>query len=496
MQLFLDPSDRRSHTLQLYEQLRDAISDGRLPPSARLQPTRSVAAELSVARSTVTDAYACLTAEGYVEGRRGGGSFVLDGAWLHPEASTRRAVLSPTPVAPAVHPYGQDLTTPARYDLTAGRVDARLFPLTAWRRCTNRALVALGDRYGRYEDPADSADLREALARWATRSRGVAATADQVIVTHGAAHAVDLLSRVLLRPGDVAAVEEPGYPPIAELLRTHGVTVVGVPVDEHGLVVDALPAKARLVHVTPSHQYPLGVVLGRERRLALLRWAAGHGAAIVEDDYDSEFRYTSRPLEPLHRLDRDGRVAYVASFSKTLSPALRIGYTVAPTGLVPAMTAVRQCVDVGPSSIASAALAIFIEEGHLARHVRRARRIYTERHKAAWSALTQLTQPSTALPTQAGLHLALLAPDAPPDDEIIARAARRRLLVSTLRRTYQFGEPQPGIVVGFGALATPDVPRAIATLGQCLRCVEPQKRRSRGAGDENRTRTVSWERDR
>jgi len=289
------------------------------------------------------------------------------------------------------------------------------------------------------------------------------------VVTHGAAHAVDLLARVLLRPGEVAAVEEPGYPPVANLLRTLGIHAVGVPVDEHGLVVDALPGNARLVHVTPSHQYPLGVVLSRERRLALLRWAGRHGAAIVEDDYDSEFRHTARPLEPLHRLDRDGRVIYVGTFSKILSPALRTGFAVVPTGLVPAVTAVRESVDVGPSPFITAALTTFIDEGHLGRHLRRARRLYAERHRVVWSALTRHAGPRfTPLPAQAGLHLALLTPDAPGDDELAARAARRQLRLSRLRLSYQFSESRAGIVVGFGAIATPDVPTAISLLRDCL----------------------------
>jgi GntR family transcriptional regulator/MocR family aminotransferase len=474
MELFLDPGDHRSLTVQLYDQLREAISDGRLTAGTRLQPTRAVAEDLGVARSTVTDAYERLTAEGYVEGRRGGGSIVQGtGASAGPapgQAPDRaRSALAPTAVAAAVRRYGSDPTAHARYDLTAGRVDTRLFPLVGWRRCTSRALTGLSDHYGHSGDPAGSLELRRALTQWIARSRGVAATPEQVVVTNGAGHAVDLMARVLLRPGDVAAVEEPGYPPVATLLRTFGVEVVGVPVDEHGLVVEALPARARLVHVTPSHQYPLGVVMSRERRLALLRWASRHGAAIIEDDYDSEFRYTARPLEPLHRLDRAGRVVYVGTFSKTLSPALRTGFVVLPAGLAAATVAIRQAIDVGPSPLTTTALTTFIEEGHLGRHLRHARKVYAERHHVVWSALTRLARPGLApLPTHAGLHVTLLAPDAPDDDELAARAARQGLRLSTLRPSYRFSPPRAGIVVGFGAIATSDVPRAIAILGECL----------------------------
>jgi len=468
VELFLDGADRRSLATQLYDQLRAAIVEGRLPRGARLESTRAVAERLAIARSTVTDAYGRLTAEGYVQGRRGGGSFVLGDAVPRPRRGRAPAALTATPVAAAVRRYGVE-TPRARYDLTAGRVDGRLFPVADWRRCSNQALAELDGAFSSYGAPEGSPEIREALAQWIGRSRGVASTSDQIVVTHGATHAVDLVARVLLRPGDVAAVEEPGYPPVAELLRTLGVRVVGVPVDDHGLVVDALPPTARLVHVTPSHQFPLGVVMSRERRLALLRWAGRHAAAIVEDDYDSEFRYSPRPLEPLHLLDRDGRVAYVGSFSKILSPALRIGFVVAPTSLVPALRAVRQSIDASPSTLTTETLALFIEHGYLARHCRRARKVYGERHRLLSRALARLDPRVASRTTQVGLHLPLRLPDMPDDDHVVARAAESGLLLSSLRRTYQFTEPQPGLVVGFGAVATPDIPHAVAALERSVR---------------------------
>lgn len=332
-----------------------------------------------------------------------------------------------------------------------------------------RALSTTGERNDRYGQPLGSPELRLALAHWVAQSRGIITTPQQVVATQGTGQAVDLLARVLLRPGDVAAVEEPGYPPVTNVLRSQGIEVVGIPVDEHGIVVAALPARTRLVYVTPSHQYPLGVVLSRTRRLELLRWAGETGAAIVEDDYDSEFRYYPRPLEPLHRLDRDGRVVYVASLSKTLSPALRIGFAIVPIGLVPAMTAIRQAVDFCPPTVIDAAMTTFIEEGHLARHVRRARRAYVERHRVVWREVSRLAGPAVKpLPTHAGLHLTVMAPQAPPYDELLIRAADRKLQIAPLHHTYQFGEPRPGVVVGFGALATSDAPTAISLLGECL----------------------------
>lgn len=468
MELFLDRGDDRSLSRQLYDQLRDAIGDGRLPPGGRLQPTRVVAEELGVARSTVTEAYGRLTAEGYIEGRRGGGSVVQANAAAHAPPAPARTALTPTPEASAVRRYSTDFAADARYDLTPGRVDARLFPLVEWRRCANRALGELAGQLGHYTNPIGSSELRRAVTQWLTRSRGIAATPDQIVITHGAGNAVDVLARVLLRPGDVAAVEEPGYPPVTNLLRSQGIEVVGVPVDEDGLVVDALPDAARLVYVTPSHQYPLGMALRRDRRLALLRWASRCGAAVVEDDYDSEFRHSSSPMEPLHRLDRDGRVIYVGTFSKILSPVVRIGFAVVPPGLVEAVTAVRQAVDFGPSPLVTVALTDFVDRGHLDRHLRRARRVYATRHRAIMSALTTLAGSEvTPLPSQAGLHVAVLA-EAAAHVRVFERASHRGLRLSSLGSTYQFGEPHAGIVLGFGAIATAAVPDAIELLGSCL----------------------------
>ena len=319
MELFLDPGDHRSLTVQLYDQLREAITDGRLPPGARLQPSRAVAEKLAIARSTVTDAYARLTAEGFVEGRRGGGSIVTGGACVEPSPAATRTALTPSPEAAAIRRYGSDLATPARYDLKAGRVDARLFPVADWRRCANRALAGLGDSYGSYGDPTGSPELRQALARWVAQSRGVVATPDQVVVTHGAAHAVDLLARVLLRPGEVAAVEEPGYPPVANLLRTLGVQVAGVPVDEHGLVVDALPRERA---TGPRHAVaPIPARGGAEPGTPAQPAALGEPARCGGHRGRLRQRVPlhGRPLEPLQRLDRDGRVVYVGTFSKILA---------------------------------------------------------------------------------------------------------------------------------------------------------------------------------
>lgn len=232
---------------------------------------------------------------------------------MHPPSTP--SALEPTARAAAIAGDARTPHSEAAFDLRPGRVDPALFPGRDWRRAVVNALARVSPQYG---DPAGTAELRGALARWVVRSRGVTATENELIVTSGSGHGIDLVARVLVNPGDVVAVEEPGYPPVAKLLRSQGLTVVGVPVDQHGIMVDAIPRQARLIYVTPSHQFPLGVVLARHRRLELLRWAGRNNAAVLEDDYDSEFRHVARPLEPLQRLDRDGRVIYVGTFSKTV----------------------------------------------------------------------------------------------------------------------------------------------------------------------------------
>jgi GntR family transcriptional regulator / MocR family aminotransferase len=466
VELFLDPLDGRGMASQLYDQLRNAVTDGRLVPGDRLPPTRTVAGELGIARSTVTTAYERLIAEGFVEGRSGGGTVVVSGPWPRTARPDVRLSLAPTPEAARTRRYGENPEARAAFDLSPGRTDPRLFPEATWRRCVVRALSAAAGAYG---DPAGSAQLRRALARWVTQSRGVTADPEEIVVTSGAGHAVDILARVLLRPGDVAAVEEPGYPPVTQLLRTHGVTVVGVPVDDEGIVVDAIPSAARLVHVTPSHQFPLGTVMSRNRRLQLLEWAGRHSSAVIEDDYDSEFRYTARPLEPLHRLDRDGRVLYVGTFSKMLSPAIRMGFAVVPAALMPTVRAVRQAVDWGPPAVADAAMAAFIDEGHLAAHLRRARKVYRDRHELLQQSLRRLERNDLrVLPSQAGLHVTVLADRVPPDRELSAGMSRLDLLVGSLRLTYQFSAATPGLVVGFGALRTEQVPAGVARVSSLL----------------------------
>jgi GntR family transcriptional regulator / MocR family aminotransferase len=306
---------------QIYRQVRDAILDGRLRLGQPLPPTRELAIRLAVPRNTVSAAYYRLTGEGFVAGRIGAGTYVTGTA--HPAARVGGAINARGTVDPggalAVSgplrpraiwddiPDPPDLTPRWRYDFRTGMPDAGLFPYQTWRALVTRELRVTAVGTGAYADPAGEIGLRTAIARHVGVSRAVRADPDDVVVTNGMQQALDLLARVLLAPGSVVAVEDPGYLPPVHLLRSHGAEVVGVPVDAEGIDVTAIPASAEMVYVTPSHQYPLGMPMSLARRMALLAWAERSGGVIVEDDYDSEFRFAGRPAEPLQSLDRGGR---------------------------------------------------------------------------------------------------------------------------------------------------------------------------------------------
>ncbi|MCI0543124.1 MAG: aminotransferase class I/II-fold pyridoxal phosphate-dependent enzyme, partial [Actinobacteria bacterium] len=307
---------------QIYEEIRGGTLGGRLSPGDRLPASRELATTLGVSRHTVTTAYGHLAAEGFLDGRRGGGTVVSDMfAFREPDAESAPVLDLPRPKS------AQEVVL----DLQPGTPDRRLFPTREWKR---HARWAVDRHEAGYGDPAGMADLRLVLARWIAKSRGVDASFRQLIVTSGAQQAFYLLIAACTSPGDLVAVEDPGYHRFRSVVEARGARVSPVPVDDEGIVVEAIPFGASVVYVTPSHQFPTGVTMSMSRRLALLELAEDHDMLVIEDDYDTEFRYVDRPLEPLYRLDRTGQVAYVASFSKTLSPALRLGYVVVPPQLL------------------------------------------------------------------------------------------------------------------------------------------------------------------
>lgn len=444
--LAIDLSDRGDRAGALHRALRDAVSAGRLAPGDRLPATRALAADLGISRTTVTTVYERLVAEGLFAARVGAGTFVSDVAPV-PVRSAAGAVGPRSGWRWAARPVSGETGVPP-YDFRVGIPDASLFPFESWRRILVAESRLRGHDPGSYAGPGGLPRLREAIARSVAYSRGVRADADSVIVTSGTQQALDLVARVLLEPGDVVAVEDPGYAFARDLFASHGARVVPVPVDADGLVVDALPPGARLVYTTPSHQFPLGVPLSLERRRALLAYAAANDAAVVEDDYDSEFRFTERPLEPLHALDGSGRVVYVGTFSKSLLPTLRTGYLVAPPTLTDALLAAKQLTDgFGPVQ-PQAALARFLEEGLLARHVRRAAKVYAERRAILLEELARL--PVEVVPSAAGLHLSFLTDH---DPSLAQRARAAGVGLETLAES-RIGPGPEGVVLGYGAVVT------------------------------------------
>jgi GntR family transcriptional regulator/MocR family aminotransferase len=481
---------RGDRTARIYQTLKSGMLDGRLRPGDRLPPSRELARNLQVSRNTVATAYERLVAEGFLTGRVGDGTFVAGsvpsasratgrrGPHSHAASDrpvTRRAAkgdLRPRPGWTFVpRPLSWHPEVP-RYDFRIGVPDAHLFPYDVWRRLINHELRLTANSPGSYAEPSGHPALREAIARQVGYSRSVHAGPDDVIVTNGAQQALDLIGRVLITPGAVVAIEEPGYPPAHDLFASLGARVVGVPVDAEGVVVDRLPANARLVYTTPSHQFPLGTAMSLARRMSLLAWAGSRNAAIVEDDYDSEFRFSQRPLEPLQSLDTGGRVLYVGSFSKTMLPTLRVGFVIAPTSLRQELAAARQLSDWHGQAATQAALARFMDEGLLARHIHRSSRAYGVRRASIVETIEQDLGEWLALaPSSAGLHVCtwLRSGDLAVVDAVIDRAREDGIAVEPLAAYCNERPAQAGFVFGYGAIPSDRVQEGLSRFGAALR---------------------------
>ncbi len=469
MDLPVDLDARGDRAGAIYRALLEAIRAGRLGVGDRLPPSRTLARDLGVARNTVATAYERLVAEGFLDARVGAGTYVADLAAPAP-APRRAGAIHPRPgwtFRPL--PVSGERPVPP-HDFRVGIPDAALFPFDTWRRLVAAELRGGAHSPGTYAHPAGLPQLREAIVRYLAHARGVAADADDVVVTHGTQQALDLVARVLLEPGDVVAVEDPGYPFARELFASYGARVVPVRVDAEGLVVDEVPALARLVFTTPSHQFPLGPPLSLPRRLALLELANRHRIAIVEDDYDSEFRFTERPLETLQAMDHHGRVVYVGTFSKSLLPALRSGYLVAPASLRDALLGARQLADGYGAPAEQAALAHFVADGMLARHLRRARATYAERRELLLDGIERLLGDRLeVVPSAAGLHVCATFRDRSVDDAAVAAAALAAGVAVDPLSAYAHGPGvRPGLVLGYGAALTASITPGLERLARLV----------------------------
>lgn len=468
---------------QLFLGLRQAILEKRLAPNVKLPSTRALARDLSVSRNTVISAYDQLLAEGYLQSKVGAGSFISDQL---PEDLLQSDPAAPPLISP---PRKLPLSNYAR-SLTGGRPthpyngvpfasglpELEQFPFEEWAR--------LLSRYWRRPDKsmlvnnhvAGSPALRKAIADYLGHTRAVKCHADQVIIVSGSQQAIDLVVRVFVEPGDTVWMEEPGYPGTKDALIAAGAHAVPVPVDDQGLNVELgkkLAPDARLACISPSHQYPLGHMMSLSRRLALLSWAKEKDGFILEDDYDSEYRYTGRPLSPLQGLDTDNRVLYVGTMSKIMFSGLRMGYLVVPEDLVDIFLNLRRQIDSHPSSVAEAALAEFISEGYLGSHIRRMRLLYDRRQKLLLSLLEKNIGPLlTAERQEAGMHVVAKLDQTLPDHLVSAEAAKRGLIVRPLSGFYAGRTEQNGLILGFAGIKEKIMPQAVAQLVQSIEAVQ------------------------
>lgn len=457
----LAPDQTRQHSV--FERLRQGILAGTLPAGARLPPTRALAGELGVARQTVVLAYERLAAEGYVRARTGSGTFVSNDL---PDAAPLPATPPPA-AANALSARGARLAalpaTAAPRDATSGMLLAGglpapdLFPAHAWARCAARAFRPLAGEMASYPPPQGLLMLREQIAAHLAATRGLVADPDNIVVTAGTQQALRTAAELLLDPGDPVWIEDPGYIAGRGALIAAGADPVPVPSDVEGLDVAAgiqLAPHARLALVAPSHATPLGGALPIGRRLALLDWAARANAWVLEDDCDSEFRWEGRPLPPLATLDQAGRVIYCGTFSKTLAPALRLGFAVVPAPLVPAFVRLRTLMDRGTDALGQAILAEFMAQGLLAPHIRRMRTEYARRRTAVLDAMQRFVHAVVPLPAPGGLHMVARLPD-DVDEATAVRACRARGLSVAPLRAYYAGAPRmSGLVMGFAGTPT------------------------------------------
>lgn len=471
---------------QLYDELRGSILSGRLPPGSRLPASRELAALSGVSRNTVMLAFEQLRAEGYISGRLGSGTYVAEALPEHamspttvpaipnPATGTRRPVsqrgerLARVQFAPGGHPV-------AGQAFRSGLPALDQFPHELWRQVLNRRLSQSLSNSLAYDDPRGFEPMRRAIAAHLSEARGARCSPDQIIVTLGAQQALDLAVRVLADPGDAVLMEDPGYFAARALFEGEGLDIVPVPVDGEGMDVAAgIRARpdARLAYVTPSHQHPLGVMMSLPRRLALLAWAEREGAWIIEDDYASEYRYAGRPLAALQGIDHHGRVIYVGTFSKTLYPALRMGYLVAPPDLAPLLATARQLIDRQPPAFAQLAVADFIAEGHYARHLRRMRKLYAERQAMLIDVIaSEIGAPLDLPPAEAGMNLVAWLPADIDDRAVDCAAAKLGVQASAVSNYSRRPLPRPGLVLGYTGIDRPVMVEGARKLGQAIRTV-------------------------
>lgn len=491
MEIAVNLDQRASAPLhrQLYDELRCAILAGRLKPGGRVPSSRALAHSLGVSRATVTLSYEQLLSEGYLQAVVGSGTTVTeqlpDELLKTPPAPARNARPQQTAKTPAprLSRYGQSLTDTVPFEppepelpinFKSGRPALAEFPLPQWRRLMLRhCRTGDGALLDYAADAQGYAPLRQAIANYLARARAVRCQPEQVIIVNGSQQALDLLTKVLLERGDAVALENPGYLGARRNFLAQGAKLLPVPVDEAGLVVEKLRRRAarktKLVYVTPSHHFPTGATLTLARRLELLAWAAETGALVVEDDYDSEFRYCSRPIPALQGLGDSENVIYIGTFSKVLFPALRVGYLVVPSQLSHVFARAKWLADRQTPTLEQRVLADFIIEGHLERHLRRMRTLYDGRRQALVRALqTHFADRVTILGANAGMHLMIKLRGPFNDEEIVRRAAQVGVGLVSARMYYITQAPGDEFVLGYANLSERRIQEGVRRLAKVL----------------------------
>lgn len=462
----------------LYGAVRVEILEGRLRPGTRLPSTRDLAQRYGLSRGTIVNAFDLLKSEGYLQSSVGSGTFVSE---VLPDDLLTVKRKSPQNVAArAAHrrfsTYGERVTYDPNFEaqpMRAFRANlpaVDLFPMKLWSTIAARAMRRAPSDLLIGCDPIGYAPLREAVADYLNAWRGVKCTPEQVLIVSGVQEAIDIVARVMLNPGDPACIEDPGYQAAATVFEACGARIVPVPVDEEGMqVCEQLMHGARLVYVTPAHQAPLGVTMTLRRRLALLEWAQRSDALIFEDDYDSEYRYSSRPVPALQGIDRSGSVIFAGSFNKVLFPSLRLGYIVAPADVISRLEAVKSITSRHTQLIDQVILRDFITEGHFARHIRRMREVYAERLGVLLeSARKELGGMLQVSDIEAGLQTAAWLRSGIDAHAVEERARARGIHVSALSSFARRPLSKDGLQLGFAAVGTADIRRGVSELARVL----------------------------
>jgi GntR family transcriptional regulator/MocR family aminotransferase len=487
LDLAVDATSETPLLQQVYQLLRGAILAHALTPGSRLPSTRQLADRLGVSRTSVLSAYDQLLAEGYVEGRAGSGTYVTQDVPQPPIAPAVLKTPGSKPTGRRLSSAGtrfrklaQTLSPPEDIPFSTGCCSVDAITIESWRRIGSKQMKTLEKVNLHYADPIGELSLRIEVAQYLRAARAVRCEPEQIIIVSGAQQALDLSLRALVNPGDSVWIEDPGYLGARAAVRAVGANLIPVPVDESGLVVSAgivAEANARAAYITPSHQYPTGAVLSMRRRLEILAWARDHDAWIIEDDYDSEFRYVGRPLAALQGIDDDARVIYVGTLSKMLFPGARVGFAVVPKDLVDVFTGAKFVTDRQPPTLQQAMVADFMRSGFLTGHIRRMRLQYREARDVVVAAITQYMGDLVEVEVpECGIQLIVRFKDDISDVEVANKARAKGIVVKPVSSLYLNAPARQGLLLGYSGFDPRMLRSAARQLAEVVRSTRPKGR--------------------